>query len=112
MHMTAPDPGLFAALADPTRLAIVTRLARGPATAGEIAAMFPISQPAISRHLKVLGRAGLIRRGRRAQTRPAELDPAAVALLAGWAGGLHAVLSARFQRIDEILAALEDDDAE
>jgi DNA-binding transcriptional ArsR family regulator len=73
-----PDPLsiTFSALADPTRRAILARLARGEASVGELAAPFSISQPAISKHLKVLERAGLIRRGREAQWRPCRLEAA------------------------------------
>ena len=74
----------FAALADPTRRAIVARLAAGDATVLELAAPFDISLPAISRHLKVLEQAGLIKRGRDAQRRPCSLDPEALASATEW----------------------------
>ena len=71
----------FAALADPTRRAILARLAKGEATVGELAALFEISPPAISKHLKVLQRAGLIEQGRQAQWRPCRLTPGTAARL-------------------------------
>jgi len=75
---------VFAALADPTRRAILARLARGDATVNELAAPFPISLQAISKHLKVLERAGLITRGRDAQWRPCRLDPQPLLQVAQW----------------------------
>src|ERR1044071_1576118 len=74
----------FAALADPTRRAILARLAEGEATVNELAAPFSISLPAISKHLKVLERAGLISRGREAQYRPCRLEPAPLNDAASW----------------------------
>lgn len=87
--MTAAAPPLdliFAALADPTRRAILQRLAAGEATVGELVAPFRLSQPTISKHLKVLERAGLVSRGRAAQTRPVRLNPKPLAEAAGWIG--------------------------
>jgi DNA-binding transcriptional ArsR family regulator len=88
--MGTPDPlsATFAALADPTRRAILQHLSRGPATVKALAAPFAISGPAVSRHLRVLERAGLIRRGREAQRRPRTLDPSRIRLVAEWAGEL------------------------
>jgi DNA-binding transcriptional ArsR family regulator len=74
----------FAALADPTRRAILTRLARGEATVNELAAPFPVSQQAISKHLKVLEHAGLITRSRAAQQRPARLRAAPLGEVTDW----------------------------
>jgi len=74
----------FAALADPTRRAILARLARGVATVTELAQPFAMSQPAISRHLKVLERAGLVARGREAQRRPRRLAPRSLKEVADW----------------------------
>jgi DNA-binding transcriptional ArsR family regulator len=74
----------FAALADPTRRAILARLARGVAAVAELARPFAMSQPAISRHLKVLERAGLISRGREAQQRPRRLEPRTLKEVADW----------------------------
>jgi DNA-binding transcriptional ArsR family regulator len=84
--MTTADPisGVFAALADPTRRAILARLARGEATVNELAAPFPISMQAISKHLNVLERAGLIARTREAQWRRCRLEPAPLRDVAGW----------------------------
>ena len=75
----------FAALADPTRRAILARLASGPATVKELSAPFAMSGPAVSKHLRVLERAGLITRGRDAQFRPAQLDAAPLKEVAEWA---------------------------
>jgi DNA-binding transcriptional ArsR family regulator len=84
--MTTADPisGVFAALADPTRRAIVARLATGDATVNELAAPFPVSLQAISKHLNVLERAGLIVRTREAQWRRCRIDPAPLREVAGW----------------------------
>lgn len=80
-----PLSATFAALADPTRRAILRRLARGPATVKEIGAPFAMSGPAISKHLRVLERAGLVRRGRDAQRRPRTLDARRLAEAEAWA---------------------------
>ena len=82
----------FAALSDPTRRAILARLAAGEATVNEVAAPFPISLPAISKHLKVLEHAGLITRGREAQWRPCRLEAAPLEDAADWLERLPAVL--------------------
>lgn len=74
----------LAALADPTRRAILSRLARGEASVGELAAPFDMSMPAVSKHLKVLERAGLVSRGRAAQWRPCRLEAAPLREVAGW----------------------------
>jgi len=88
MNPTLPDPdplsAAFQALADPTRRAILERLADGPAPAGELSAGFDISGPAVSRHLKVLEEAGMIRREKRAQQRICHLDPAALKRASEW----------------------------
>jgi len=78
---------VFAALADPTRRAILARLAAGEATVNELVAPFALSQPTISKHLKVLEGAGLVSRGRSAQTRPVRLSAAPLAGAAQWIGG-------------------------
>lgn len=93
----------FAALADPTRRAIVDRLALGEATVLELAAPFAISLPAVSRHLKVLERAGLIDRRRRGRERPCSLRPEAVAEVAGWAEHTRRVWEQRLDRLDRYL---------
>jgi DNA-binding transcriptional ArsR family regulator len=97
----------FAALGDPTRRAIVERLAAGDATVLELAAPFRISLPAISRHLKVLERAGLITRGRDAQRRPCRLRPEALGQVTAWAEHTRRAWEQRFDRLDEYLQELQ-----
>jgi DNA-binding transcriptional ArsR family regulator len=97
---------VFSALADPTRRAILARLAEGPATVGELSAPFPVSGPAISRHLKVLERAGLIERGREAQWRPCTLDAAPLKQVAEWADGYRRFWDASYARLDVYLRTL------
>lgn len=97
----------FAALGDPTRRAIVERLARGDATVLELAEPFAISLPAISRHLKVLERAGLISRGRDAQRRPCRLRAEALSEMAEWTEHTRRAWEARFDRLDEYLTRLQ-----
>lgn len=106
MHQ-ASEPDLsatFAALADPTRRAIVARLAAGEATVGELARPFAISGPAITRHLAVLERAGLIERRRRAQTRPCRLRPAALHDAADWIATFRRFWEESFDRLEAHLA--------
>ena len=93
----------FAALADPTRRAILERLADGDATVGELAQPFPISVQAVSKHLKVLERAGLITRGRSAQLRPSRLHGAPLREAAAWLDGYRPFWEAGFERLDERL---------
>ena len=93
----------FAALADPTRRAIVARLAMGEATVLELAEPFQISLPAISKHLKVLERAELISRGREAQRRPCRLRTEALREVSAWAEHTRQVWEDRFDRLDEYL---------
>ena len=93
----------FAALADPTRRAILARLASGEASVSELAAPFAMSQPAISKHLKVLERAGLISRGKDAQRRPRRLEPAPLAAASDWLERYRQTLEASFQRLDLLL---------
>lgn len=100
----------FSALADPTRRAILARLARGEATVSQLAAPFALSQPAISKHLKILERAGLIETGIAGQARPRRLNRAALALPAGWLDRLGADWDAKFDRLDTYLATLADGD--
>ncbi|RYD97999.1 MAG: ArsR family transcriptional regulator [Sphingomonadales bacterium] len=97
----------FAALADPTRRAILARLARGDASVSDLAAPFPMSQPAISKHLRVLERAGLIETGRAAQSRPRYLKRDAFADPAKWLEMLGGDWDAKFDRLDAYLAKLE-----
>jgi len=98
---------IFAALADPTRRAIVGRLASGEATVLELAEPFAISLPAISRHLKVLEGAGLITRGRDAQRRPCQLRVDALETIATWARHTQAVWEGRFDRLDAYIEKLK-----
>lgn len=93
----------FAALADPTRRAIVARLASGEATVNELAAPFDMTQPSISKHLKVLERAGLISRGRAAQTRPCRLEAAPLKEVASWMALYRNVWEDSFDRLDAFL---------
>jgi len=102
---------ILAALADPTRRAIVARLAQGPATVGEISAPFGISQPAISRHLKVLEQAGLVESGRAAQARPRRLKAEALSEVALWLEPYRQMWEARFRRLDGVLEQMQTADA-
>lgn len=96
----------FAALADPTRRAILKRLAAGNANVKELARPFDMSGPAVCKHLAVLERAGLIRRRREAQSRPCELEPAPLAEVAAWAEAYRAFWDAGFDRLDGYLKQL------
>jgi DNA-binding transcriptional ArsR family regulator len=96
----------FAALADPTRRAIVAHLASGDATVGELAAPFAMSLPAISKHLKVLERSGLITRSRHAQFRPCHLERAALDGAAGWIEENRRIWTERFDKLDRHLREL------
>ena len=96
----------FAALADPTRRAILDRLSRGEATVNELAEPFEMTLPAISKHIKVLERAGLVIRGQRAQYRPCALDAAPLAEVSTWAEQYRPVWEARFDRLDDYLTQL------
>jgi DNA-binding transcriptional ArsR family regulator len=98
----------FAALADPTRRAILTRLASGEATVNELAEPFPISVQAVSKHLRVLERAGLITRGRLAQLRPSRLRAEPMKDAADWLGSYRRLWEARFDALDERLSAREN----
>ena len=98
----------LSALADPTRRAILARLAEGEATVGELAAPFDMSLPAISRHLKVLERAGLISRGREAQWRPCRLDADPLRDVAAWVEQYRRHWEERFDRLDEYLRKLQE----
>lgn len=90
----------FAALADPTRRAILSRLAAGEATVTALAAPFDLSQPSISKHLKVLERAGLVSRGRAAQTRPCRLETTALKQVARWVETYRHLWEDSFDRLD------------
>src|SRR5918911_4761847 len=104
---TDPLSATFAALADPTRRAILARLAHGEATVTELAAPFAMSQPAISKHLKVLERAGLIARGRDAQRRPCRLDPRRLKHASDWLGTYRQFWEASYDRLDNDLHELQ-----
>jgi len=97
----------FFALADPTRRAILTRLANGSATVKELSAPFEMSGPAVSKHLRVLERAGLIQRGREAQWRPRTLDAAPLKEVAEWAGEFRRFWDASYARLDAYLQQLK-----
>src|SRR5262245_6498757 len=97
----------FAALADPTRRAILARLADGEATVTQLAAPFDMSQPAISKHLKVLERAGLITRGREAQRRPRKLEPRPLAEATEWIERYRKIWEANYKRLDAVLEELK-----
>lgn len=102
-HLTAT----FAALADPTRRAILARLAIGEASVSELAEPFDISLPAVSKHLRVLERAGLIARGRDAQWRPSRLEARPLAEASQWLERYRRFWEARFQRLDALLGELQ-----
>lgn len=99
----------FAALADPTRRAILARLASGQASVTELAEPFAMSQPAISKHLKVLERAGLISRGRDAQRRPSRLEAKPLAEATEWLEGYRRFWEGSFQHLDALLDELKTD---
>ena len=96
----------FAALANSTRRAILARLAEGAATVNELAEPFELTLPAVSKHIKVLERAGLVQRGHRAQYRPCALDAAPLEQVSTWAEQYRPVWEARFDRMDEYLTQL------
>jgi DNA-binding transcriptional ArsR family regulator len=105
----------FAALADPTRRAILARLAQGEASVTELAKPFDLSLPGVSKHLKVLQRAGLITQSRNAQWRPCRLEPARLKEASEWVGEYRGFWDESFQRLDEVLQDLiqkekEDDE--
>jgi DNA-binding transcriptional ArsR family regulator len=105
----APDPlsSTFAALADPTRRAILARLALGESSVSELAEPFEISLPAVSKHLKVLERAGLIVRSREAQWRPCRIDAAPLREVADWVDRYRRFWEARLDRLDAYLRELD-----
>jgi DNA-binding transcriptional ArsR family regulator len=104
-----PDPltATFSALADPTRRAILARLVSGEATVGELAAPFAMSLPAVSKHLKVLERAGLIARGREAQWRPCRLQPEPLKDVADWVEHYRRFWEESLDRLDEYLKEVQ-----
>jgi len=105
-----PLSSTFAALADPTRRAILARLALGESSVTELAKPFDISGPAISKHLKVLERAGLITRGREAQWRPCRIEPEAFKGVDDWLERYRRLWEERFDRLDEYLKTLQAKD--
>ena len=115
MHVTTEQPEVdqlsltFGALADPTRRAILARLSQGEATVKQLAEPFAMSLPAISKHLKVLERAGLISRGREAQWRPSRLQAEPLREVADYVERYRTFWEARFDRLDEYLVQLQTD---
>jgi DNA-binding transcriptional ArsR family regulator len=105
---TDPLSTTFAALADPTRRAILARLTTGQATVKELSAPFAMSGPAISKHLRVLERAGLITRGRDAQWRPCKLDATPLKEVAEWAEDYRRFWDESYERLDTYLQQLQD----
>lgn len=97
----------FLALADPTRRAILARLARGDASVTQLAEPFDISQPAVSKHLKILERAGLISRGRDAQRRPCRLEAKPLEAVHAWLERYRQMWDANFERLDALLEELQ-----
>jgi DNA-binding transcriptional ArsR family regulator len=106
----APDPlsATFAALADPTRRAILARLSQGALSVGELAQPFAMSGPAVTKHLKVLERAGLISRGRSAQQRPARLEAEALKAVDAWLGEYRRFWEAKFDDLDAYLKEIHE----
>jgi len=102
-----PLDATFAALADPTRRAILARLASGEASVTELAAPFAVSQPAISKHLKVLERAGLVSRSRDAQRRPCRVEAKPLAQATEWLERYRQTLEGSFRRLDALLDELQ-----
>jgi len=100
----------FAALADPTRRAILSRLAEGEASVTELARPFDLSLPGISKHLKVLQQAGLVRQTRKAQWRPCRLDAARLKDAADWVGEYRQFWDESFERLDEYLATVQKEE--
>jgi DNA-binding transcriptional ArsR family regulator len=101
----------FAALADPTRRDLVARLAEADATVGELAAPYDITVQAVSKHLKVLEGAGLVRRSRDAQRRPVHLEAEVFDLMTAWIERYRRQVEERYRRLDDVLASLPDDEA-
>ncbi len=98
----------FAALGDPVRQLIVERLTEGDATVNELAALFPISLQAVSRHIKVLEAAGVVSRSRVAQSRPVHLEAASLIRTADWLDAHRARLESRYERLDAVLEELKE----
>ena len=98
----------FTALGDPVRRAMVARLSRGEATVNELAAPFPITKQAVSRHIQVLEAAGLITRSRDGQRRPCRLDPAALEALTSWIDTYRLAVESQYRRLDDVLDTLKE----
>jgi DNA-binding transcriptional ArsR family regulator len=113
VNQLAEDPlsTTFAALADPTRRAILARLVDGPATVTELSTPFAMSGPAITKHLKVLERAGLITRGREAQWRPCRLEAAPLREVTEWAEHFRRFWDASYARLDHYLEQMEENES-
>ncbi|WP_372782192.1 ArsR/SmtB family transcription factor [Phenylobacterium sp.] len=109
MTPQTPDPlsAAFAALADPTRRAILARLSQGETSVTELSKPFAMSGPAVTKHLKVLERAGLISRSQHAQWRPARLEPARLKAVAQWLDDYRLLWEQSFDRLDDYLAELQ-----
>ncbi len=109
MSLQTADPlsDIFAALADPTRRAIIARLAQGETSVGELARPFAMSGPAVTKHLKVLQKAGLISRSREAQWRPAKLEPEPLKAVTDWLEQYRRFWEQSFDRLDDYLAELQ-----
>jgi DNA-binding transcriptional ArsR family regulator len=105
--MTDTLTATFAALADPTRRSILARLAEGEATVNQLAEPFDISLPSVSRHLKVLEKAGLISKGRSAQWRPCRLEPEQLRAADAWLAPYRQYFDRRFDRLEEHLKSLQ-----
>jgi DNA-binding transcriptional ArsR family regulator len=114
MDMHQPDrlSTTFAALADPTRRAILARLAEGEASVTDLSAPFDMSQPAISKHLRVLERAGLVERGRQAQWRPRRLRAGPLRDIADWVNQYRRHWDESFERLDEYLREIQANESE
>jgi DNA-binding transcriptional ArsR family regulator len=110
MHIATPLDHVFAALANPTRRAMLDRLAQGEATVNELAAPFALSQPTISAHLRILEEAGLVTRGRRANTRPVRLAAVPMAEAHRWLGGFKEQWADRLERLGDYAKTLQDKD--
>lgn len=109
MDSTDQLDAVFAALADPTRRAILARLREGEATVKELAEPFAISAPAVTKHLKVLSRAGLITQGREAQWRPCRIEAGPLKEAAAWIDQYRQLWSDRFDRLDDLLQELQQE---
>jgi DNA-binding transcriptional ArsR family regulator len=111
MHSSERLDLTFAALADPTRRAIMARLAQGEATVAELAAPFDMSQPAISKHLKVLETAGLISTGRDANKRPRRIEAGPMQEAAAWLEGYRMFWERRYEALDDLLGEMQAEPA-